>query len=88
MKLKIEYSGFCMRKNTEFVNRTKGSELFFKEMQIPFVIETVGDREVLSYEEYTKVDVPWYSEHMYMDMAERYNCEFVIKPKTITIKFN
>lgn len=87
MKIKMQYNGFCMRKSTEFINRSPGAELFLMEMNIPFQIETVGEREVLSYAECPVIDVPWYSEHMYMDMARRYGCKFVVEGDKISVEF-
>lgn len=87
MKLKLQYNGFTLRNDTEFINRSPGAELFLREMNIPFIITTVGDREVLQYAEHPIIDVHWYSEHMYMDMARRYNCKFVVEGDKITVEF-
>ncbi|AXC39032.1 UNVERIFIED_ORG: hypothetical protein [Escherichia phage CMSTMSU] len=68
MKLKLQYNGFTLRNDTEFVNRSPVLSCFARD-EHSFVITTVGDREVLQYAEHPEIDVPWYSEHMYMDMA-------------------
>ena len=87
MKLKIQYNGFTLRTDTEFVNRSSGAELFLTEMNIPYEVKTVGDREVLEYAEHPEINVPWYSVHMFKDMAERYGCTFNVDANTVSVQF-
>ncbi|EON7637013.1 TPA: hypothetical protein OGU99_000676 [Escherichia coli] len=87
MKLKLNYHGFRLRDDVEFLRRTPGAELFLTEMGVPFKVEHIGDNDCLVYDNQPDINVPWYSEHMYIDMAARYNCTFEITSKGIAIQF-
>lgn len=88
MKIKISYKAFRLSKETESVLKTDGSVQFMKDHQIPFEVIKVGDDEHLEYAECTSVDVPWYSAHMFKEMAKHYNCTFILDEDDIRISFN
>lgn len=87
MKVKIAYKAFRLSKETESVLKTEGSVQFMIDHQIPFEVIKVGDNEHLEYAECTSIDVPWYSAHMFKEMAHYYNCSFTINEDDIMIHF-